>query len=192
MTCIVGIAENGKVVLGGDSAATAGTDLLLVANPKVFRAGPYAIGYTTSFRMGQILHHLVDLPEPASDLTVEALERFMVRDLIEVVRQAYAERGFLKSTQVSRHDRSESGQQTAGCFLLGIRGHLFEIRGDFTAMRLRKPYAAIGSGAPVALGALHALEHCAPLPLKDRALRALQASEEYCAGVRAPFQFVEG
>lgn len=57
MTCIVGLVDGDRVILGGDSAGIAGWHLQLRADEKVFRNGPYAIGFTTSFRMGQILRY---------------------------------------------------------------------------------------------------------------------------------------
>jgi len=54
MTCIVGIAQEGKVWIGADSAAVSGQDIRATALRKVFRRGQFLIGYTSSFRMGQL------------------------------------------------------------------------------------------------------------------------------------------
>jgi hypothetical protein len=51
MTCIVGLVDGGRVWLGGDSAGVSGWDLTVRADRKVFRNGPYVMGFTTSFRM---------------------------------------------------------------------------------------------------------------------------------------------
>ena len=60
MTCIVGLEHDGKVYMGGDSAAVGGMDVYPSRIPKVFQAGRYLIGYTTSFRMGQLLQYGLD------------------------------------------------------------------------------------------------------------------------------------
>jgi hypothetical protein len=55
MTCIVGLRQGGKVFIGGDSAGISGWDVTVRADPKVFLSGPYAMGFTSSFRLGQLL-----------------------------------------------------------------------------------------------------------------------------------------
>lgn len=53
MTCIVGyVTPAREVVMGADSAGVAGYDLRIRRDVKVFHAGPFLIGYTSSFRMG--------------------------------------------------------------------------------------------------------------------------------------------
>ena len=52
MTCIVGLVENGKVYIGGDSAGVAGLDVRMRSDEKVFTKGNMIFGYTSSFRMG--------------------------------------------------------------------------------------------------------------------------------------------
>ncbi len=39
MTCIVGLVDNGKVYIGGDSAGCAGYDVRIREDQKVFRNG---------------------------------------------------------------------------------------------------------------------------------------------------------
>ena len=55
MTCIAGLVHDGAVYLAGDSAGCSGWDLTVRADPKVFVSGSYVMGFTTSFRMGQLL-----------------------------------------------------------------------------------------------------------------------------------------
>ncbi|MEM6455815.1 MAG: hypothetical protein AAF772_12025 [Acidobacteriota bacterium] len=76
-------------------------------------------------------------------------------------------------------------------FLVGVAGHLFEIREDYQLARPLAPYAAVGMGASVALGALQAFETVAGLSLDDQARRALEAAERYSTVVRRPFHLVE-
>ena len=57
MTCIIGLVADGRVYLGGDSAAVHGWTRRRTRLRKVFRKGPFLVGYTTSFRMGQLLEH---------------------------------------------------------------------------------------------------------------------------------------
>jgi len=194
MTCIVAVTDGQTVVMGADSAGTAGYELRLRADPKVFRAGSYAIGFTTSFRMGQILRFCSELPEPPSESGPEELERFMVTEFIDAVRRDFSERGFRKTLRASLSDgagSTEEGQEWGGLFLVGVAGQIFEIRHDYQVARPTTPYSAIGRGALIALGALHAMKNSSELKLGERVENALKAAESYCTTVRGPFHFVE-
>src|SRR4051794_21483555 len=91
MTCIVGLARGGKVFIGGDSAGVAGWELSVRRDRKVFRNGEFLIGYTTSFRMGQILEHgFKPPPFPKS----ASLNRYMVVDFINAFRASLKEHGW--------------------------------------------------------------------------------------------------
>ena len=63
MTCIIGYndKENDKLFMIGDSLGVGGLDVVLRDDPKVFHNGDFLIGYTTSFRMGQLLR-FADFP----------------------------------------------------------------------------------------------------------------------------------
>jgi hypothetical protein len=120
MTCIAGIARGGTVWIGGDSAgANTSWQLQLRAEPKVFRSGPFLIGYTTSFRMGQLLAHALRPPER---LASRDLMTFMVTDFVDAVRACLKEGGFAKT---------EAGMESAGEFLVGTEGRLFSVQGDY-------------------------------------------------------------
>ncbi|MCB1033376.1 MAG: hypothetical protein KDD47_06035 [Acidobacteria bacterium] len=192
MTCIVAVTDGERVVMGGDSAGAAGTDLMLRSDPKVFRNGEYGVGFTTSFRMGQILRFGAVLPEPPVGASGEELERFLVTELVEAVRDAFEARGFGKRvrTPVEKTGYTEEGQAWGGLFLLGVRGRIFQVRQDFQVASPKAPYSAIGRGAPAALGALHALGPIPALSLEERAERALWAAEAGCTTVRGPFSFI--
>lgn len=193
MTCIVALTDGESVLIGGDSAGTNGHELRLRTDAKVFRSGAWGFGFTSSFRMGQILRYATELPEPPRGADAEELERFMVTDFVEIVRQAFADKGFAKTARYASPalpGLTEEGQAIGGTFLVGVAGQVFEIMNDFQVSRPSRPYSAVGKGALTALGALHALED-ADLSLRERAEAALRASEAYCSYVREPFRFVE-
>jgi hypothetical protein len=49
MTAIVGITDGSTVFIGGDSAGSNSYNLTVRKDTKVFRAGEFVIGFTTSF-----------------------------------------------------------------------------------------------------------------------------------------------
>jgi ATP-dependent protease HslVU (ClpYQ) peptidase subunit len=177
MTCIVGLAQDGKVYIGGDSAGIGGWNLTIRKDKKVFRNGDFLIGGTTSFRMLQLLHHAFVPPvyDPAVDI-----EKFMTTTFIDAIRECFKAGGY-----ATKNSEQESGGQ----FLVGFRGRLFNIQNDYQVQEALDGYDAIGCGLEVALGSLHA----ALDPYKEaeyprrHIMMALEAAEHHNAGVRGPF-----
>ncbi len=177
MTCIVGIEYNGSVYIGGDSAAVGGYDSFVVASPKVFRIGPYVIGYTTSFRMGQLLEHSFVPPYHNPKLSDET---FMITVFMNAVRKCFTEGGYL--------GKSSSQQEVGGTFLVGYRGVLYRVDSDHQICIPNEGFSSVGCGEAYALGSLFSTQD---LQDPERRLdRALQAAEYFSAGVRGPFKFV--
>ncbi len=177
MTCIVGLVEKGVVWMGGDSAASGGLSIETRADQKVFVNGPMVFGFTSSFRMGQLLEHALHVPEQLPSRTDMA---YLVTDFVDAVRALYRERGFM-----GRDAERDAG----GTFLLGYRGALYTVCDDFQVARTLYPYAAVGCGAELALGAMYVTAS----QKRDPAARikgALAAAAEFSAAVRAPFHVV--
>ncbi|XVV11230.1 hypothetical protein ACQP2X_41330 [Actinoplanes sp. CA-131856] len=83
MTCIVGITDGTTVTIGGDSAGSDGWHVAVRSDSKVFQVGPYLMGFTTSYRMGQLLRYSLTSHERA----VMALEA--AAELTEGVRPPF-------------------------------------------------------------------------------------------------------
>jgi hypothetical protein len=184
MTCIVGIETPDGVVMGGDSAGVYEKTyaLNIRADTKVFKRRSddveWIFGFTSSFRMGQLLHYSVKLPKPPS--TAAALNRFMVTTFIDAIRKNFKEGGFME-----KEKEAESG----GTFLVGVRGRLFEIEDDFQVGYVHDDFMAVGCGARTAEGSLYATRGMDPI---RRARLALEAAEHFSAGVRHPFKILKG
>lgn len=176
MTCIVGIVEAGKVYIGGDSAGVAGYSLTVRADRKVFRNGDFVMGFTSSFRMGQLLAHAFTPPKRHLDVDVY---KFMVTDFVNSVRDCLKTGGYAE-----KHNEAER----AGTFLVGYAGRLFKVDSDYQVGEPADPFEACGCGEAVALGALYANPAGKP---QDRLKIALEAAERFSAGVRGPFHFEE-
>jgi ATP-dependent protease HslVU (ClpYQ) peptidase subunit len=176
MTCIVGLRDGGRVILGGDSAGTAGHQSQVRGDRKVFANGPYVMGFTSSFRMGQLLQFALTPPEPPR----RGLLGFMVTDFVDAVRDCLKAGGYAE-----RDNEVES----AGTFLVGVRGHLFTIEDDYQVGIPDSGYAAVGSGDDLALGALY-VTSSSDLTPEQRVHAALMASAAHNATVRAPFHLV--
>ena len=54
--------------IGGDRAGVAGLSLTVRADEKVFQNGEFLMGFTTSFRMGQLLRYSLKPPPPPAGI----------------------------------------------------------------------------------------------------------------------------
>ena len=141
MTCIVGLAHEGKVTIGADSAGVGGLDIANRKDVKVFTNGDFVIGCTTSFRMIQLLQYKLTAPKrhPGTDVM-----RFMVTDFVEEVRKLFRDGGF-----TTKEKEAESG----GHFLVGHAGRLFCVQSDFQVAERADGFDACGCGESYAMGA---------------------------------------
>lgn len=177
MTCIAGIEQDGRVWIGGDSAAgSGGWGLTVRADEKVFTTGPFLMGFTTSFRMGQLLRYRLSVPAPTVDVDDV---RYMSTTFVDAVRQCLKDGGYA---------RVENGQESGGTFLVGYKGSLYMVYGDYQVGSPVDGFAAVGCGQDIALGALAVTKTLAPA---KRIKLALAAAERFSGGVRGPFIIVD-
>lgn len=176
MTCIVGLVHDGKVHIGGDSAGVAGWQLTVRADSKVFETGAYIMGFTSSFRMGQLLRYSFDAPAP----DLNDLDRFMSTTFIDSIRACLTAGGY-----ATKEKEAEQG----GNFLVGVGGRLFEVHSDYQVGESVDGYSAAGCGEDIALGSLYSTA-LAGGSAHSRVTLALQAAERYSAGVRGPYAYV--
>jgi ATP-dependent protease HslVU (ClpYQ) peptidase subunit len=172
MTAIVGLAQSGVVYIGGDSAGVSGMSLTVRGDAKVFRKGRYLFGFTTSFRMGQLIRYSLTLPKPTGNL-----DAFMATTFVDAVRDCLKAGGWA----AKENDREEGGT-----FLVGVRGQLFAVYDDYQVAKAADGFAAVGCGDQIALGALFATDGTGMGP-RRRVKTALAAAERFSAGVRGPF-----
>ena len=174
MTCIVGIVDAGRVLIAGDSAGSDGWHVDSRADSKVFTVGPYAMGFTTSFRMGQLLRYRLDVPGPDT----WDVDRYMATTFVDAVRDCLKAGGFATT---------KDGAEVGGMFLVGVAGRLYTIASDYQIGTSHAGFAAVGSGYLAALGALHATPD---RTAEDRLRLALEAAADLTAAVRPPFTTV--
>lgn len=180
MTCIVALRHEGVIYMGCDSAGVGGYSRQNRMDPKIYRVGAMLIGFTTSFRMGQLLGHALVVPQHYQEV---AVERYMVTSFIDAVRTCLKNGGWAEK---------EKEQEKAGTFLVAYKGRIFEIDNDYQVGERAEPYGAVGCGFDLALGSLHASGHIENIVgPKDRVRMALEAAAAFSAGVYPPFRFEE-
>jgi ATP-dependent protease HslVU (ClpYQ) peptidase subunit len=137
MTLIVGIdleiKGNKLIYLAGDRCGSNGFTKDQYVKPKVFKRDNYAFGYTSSFRMGQILEYAKiskDLPswEDESNLYVS---------FVDWAKSAMKDGGFLED---------KSGKTSGGNFIFFNGKLLSEVQDNFSILIPIDGLIAVGSG----------------------------------------------
>ena len=182
MTCIVGIVDPaGKVIIGGDACGTDNwSNATIYKTPKVFKIGDAIVGYSGSYRMGQIIQY--QAPHLDKLLCIQDPLRHLVNEWIPKVQELL--------TQAKQSKLDNSVQISGGCFLLGYMGRLFSVEENFSILESDDNYAAYGSGYLYALGSLHSTIRTKLTP-KKRVMFALEAAAHHNGGVAGPFTILE-
>lgn len=177
MTCIVGIESEKGVFIGGDSAGVSGLHVVKVTQPKVFKNGDFIFGFTSSFRMGQLLQYKFNAPYHKPE--IDDLE-YLATDVVDHIRNLFRDGGFA---------RNKSGEEVGGTFLLGYKGKLYYIDSDYQVGRTQCRYNAVGCGEEYAFGSLYTTDG-SNLTEEERIELALKSASEFSGGVCEPFNIV--
>jgi len=164
--------------MGADAAAANSQQWrILSSGPKVFRKAGWLFGFTSSFRMGQLIQH--QLVMPAADYT--DLPRWLATDFVAALRDLFSVAGYAKK---------ENNVEEGGQFLLAPDGfaRLFSVESDYHIMEhTGRGYAACGCGQDFALGSLHTSAMINLSLAEARVKKALEAAAEFSAYVRPPW-----
>lgn len=183
MTCIVGYIDSprNRVLIGADScgANVAQYHKRVRKDPKVFKNDQYIIGFTSSFRMGQLLR-FYKLPSYRDGDRDRDIFEFMCTTFVEEVR---------KILKAGAYTTVSNNTETGGQFLVGFKGRLFEIESDFQVSEVQENYTAIGCGFEYALGSLHSIVHH-KISAEDKIVAALSAAAEFDAYVCPPYKIL--
>ena len=172
MTCIVGLVDQDRVIIGGDSAATAGNAISIWSDPKVFKVGDFIFGCEGSFRMIQLMKYKFIPPK----IKPKDVFKYLCTDFPDEIMRLMKE-GFF----------SDPGK--FGSFLVGYKNRLFEFDYDLQVGENINGMASICAGADIALGSLYT-SRGSVLTSDQRVLKALEASAFYCTSVEKPFRLV--
>lgn len=174
MTAVVGVQGPRGVWLGVDSLGSDDWCQQNRLDSKLFRRGPFLIGFTDSFRMGQLLRYSLDVPAIAPGMD---LHEFMATTFIDSVRRCLKDGGFATK---------DKEQEEGGAFLVAVAGRLFDVAGDYQVGENAEGYAVAGSGYATALGSLETSGRLG-VGAHQRCLLALEAAARHSRGVRGPF-----
>lgn len=178
MTCIVGIAHKGRVYMGANSCGSTSSSWMHVTSAKLFRVDSrFMIGCCGSFRMIDLLHYSLEVDDHPEDVSDDA---FMRTIFVDCVRECLRDGGMLET---------RNGAEQIGNFLVGYRGHLYEVQNDNSVLNLAGWGHAVGSGELSARGSLWTTR--GSWDCRKRILEALEAAEATTPSVRGPFHQME-
>lgn len=180
MTCIIGLIQDDVVRLAGDRISAAPSQYFIENSnaPKVFSNGEFIIGYTTSFRFGDILQY--KFKAPALALSDRDPTKHMKTLFVDELRKVLKDEGY---AEVS-NNRENGGQM-----LVGVRGRLFVVQDDFAVIEPQDNYTAIGCGRDYALASLYTSDE---YDVDTRIQLAMGAAHKYSAYVSKKYDTIMG
>lgn len=179
MTCIAAYKDlNGDIYMGGDSIGVAGTTYVTIREPKVFRRKNMVFGFTSSFRMGQILQYDFEVPSHRTEMkTSEYLVSVFIPRLIAKFEEA-------------KWARVSDNQIEGGTFLVGYDQKLYKVHEDFQILETMDHYNSCGCGDDFARGAFWTLQTNKKLKPQERVIKALECASAHSL-VKPPFHVIK-
>jgi ATP-dependent protease HslVU (ClpYQ) peptidase subunit len=162
VTCVVAISDGESALIGADSMVLAGDQALNMAGGKIHQIGPWTVGLAGNFRACQQAVFDVQWPAPRNNV-MRTLTRIggKINDTVD----------------------DDVGVE----LIVAHSGRLYILDQSGCVVELGTRHAAIGSGAPFAMGYLHKRTGRP----RNLVLGALGAASALSYGVRAPFHVVE-
>jgi ATP-dependent protease HslVU (ClpYQ) peptidase subunit len=186
MTCIVGLFDekDNCVYMGGDSCgADSNWNKTIRLDRKVFKTKdtPEAImGFTTSFRMGQLLMYGTGLIDELAIKKDQIDHEYLVTKFVPHIIKLFEDGGFATN---------KNGEKTGGTFLFAYKNRLYQIQSDFQVAMSTEDFDVCGCGENYALGSLYSTKDT-QLNSIERLHKALQTATKFNAGVAAPYYII--
>lgn len=132
MTCIVGLECSDGAVIAGDFCGSNGFTYHTMIPSKVFKHSQMLFGYTSTFRFGQIIEHILDDNTLYPPTEPEQTYRWLVKTFVPKIRQVF---------------KDEEYRLGDGCnAVLVINGQVWELQNDLSVLRNDVGLTVVGSG----------------------------------------------
>ena len=178
MTCIAGLEHDGIVTIGSDSQGSSGNKKNEYDHSKLFEIEIEGFkdkligGFTTSFRMGQLLtYNVPPIDAPTDSQTVHS---WLITTVVPMIRDVFSDHDF---------EQDDNGKAKGGMFLLGYQDKLFVVQSDYSVLRPSNGYIAVGSGRQVAHGCLYADTFDEMDDGQQKVVRSIEAASNHTTSV---------
>jgi ATP-dependent HslUV protease, peptidase subunit HslV len=184
MSIAVAVRSRGRVVIASDTKRTFGSGQITEANLTDVKIRKVGAAYLATTGWGLYSNILEDYL--AARRNARLLDQRSIFAFFRVFWKDLHERYSFVNDQ-RPDDESPFGDLDASFLITNSRG-IYSVACDMSVTEFGQ-YYAIGSGAPYALGALHALYHegVDPEPLARKAVATASALDIYCGGATTLF-----
>lgn len=142
MTCIAVVRQDNKIFMAGDRGASDDDTILTLSSPKVWKLGPYLIGYAGTLDGERIRYNFNPYVPDIKDT-----DKFMQTKFIKQLRQFY------NDWWVDTSKDADLG------LIICVRGQIYEHNAvDMSLTKYTGDFLAMGSGAQYAYGHLDATQ----------------------------------
>jgi ATP-dependent protease HslVU (ClpYQ) peptidase subunit len=172
MTCIVALKHEDKVYMAGDRGASDDNTILALDSPKVWKTGPYLIGYAGAMDGDRIRHNF----KPTAP-NIKDTDKFMQTKFVKELRDFYNEFWV---------DTSKDGDLG---LIVAVRGQIYEHSSvDMSLSKYTLSYLAMGSGAEYAYGVLYATDK--QKNARNRVMQSINAAIKFSPSCIGPVDIV--
>lgn len=142
MTCLAVVRKENKIYMAADRGASDDDTILTLSTPKIWKTGPYLIGYAGSLD-GERMRYNFNPPAPE----IKNLDKFMQTKFIKQLRTFY------NDWWVDTSKDADLG------LIICVKGQIYEHNAiDMSLSKYTLDYLAMGSGSQYAYGYLAATE----------------------------------
>jgi len=195
MTTIVGIQGDGFAVVGTDTRITtfdsggfaSQSSTLGGGMSKIASNGKYLIGAAGDVRAINILHHAFTPPPAPVGVKGKKLDQFITVKFIPALRACFDLQGY--SPPESKDNKEHVAEQDSTIVVV-VNAVIYIIDNDYSWMSDTTGIYAAGSGAPYALGALHAIsngKNLSQTQAKAAAIKALSIASKLDPSTGSPY-----
>jgi ATP-dependent protease HslVU (ClpYQ) peptidase subunit len=174
MTCIAVVRDpiTNKIYMAGDRGASDDGTILSLTSPKVWKLGPYLIGYAGAMDGERIRYNFNPYVPDIKDI-----DKFMQTKFIKQLRTFYNDWWV---------DTSKDGDLG---LIIAIKGQIYEHSSiDMSLSKYNLDYLAMGSGSEYAYGYLNATEKAKDH--RKRVLGAVSAAVKFSPSCMGPVDVV--
>jgi hypothetical protein len=162
--------------MAGDKLGSNGHTKTISQRPKIFKNEDFLIGYTTSFRMGQLLEFTWSPPEKRLSQTED---NYIYTTVIDSIKNTLTSDGFAK-------------EDKGGEFLFGYKGKLYHMQSDFAIFEI-EDYTACGCGADMAKATIYTLDNVTlaeDLSVEGQLALAIESAASTMTGVSVDYDYL--
>ena len=176
MTCIVAKVVDGIIHMAGDKLGSNGYTKTISQRPKIFKNCDFIIGYTTSFRMGQLLEFTWSPPEKGENQTED---NYIYNTVVGSIKNILTSDGFAKDRE-------------GGEFLFGYNGKLYHMFNNFSIFEIEE-YTSCGCGADMAIATMYTLSNVnlvEDLSIEGQLSLAIESASSVMTGVSVEYDYL--